>query len=74
MVVQFPELVLERRRVLWDGLDVEAELGEEVPGQLVDAGVLDGVERGVGELALNVVNDLLNRVDRFLPDMSKKIG
>lgn len=74
MVVQFPELVLERRRVLGDGLDVEAELGEEVPGQLVDAGVLDGVERGVGELALNVVNDLLNRVDRFLPDMSKKIG
>ena len=67
MPVQLGEFTLQRGAVLGHGLDVEAELSEEVPGQFVDDRVLDGMEWRVRELALDVVNDLLHGVDGLVP-------
>ena len=63
MGVKTSELSLQRRRILGDCLDVVAEPGEEVPGELVHAGRAVDVQGRAGKLGLDVVNNLLHGVD-----------
>ena len=68
--VQPPQLGVQGGGVLADGLDVVAELGEEVPGQLVEGELVvllaaEG-EGGERELGLDVVDDLLDGVDGLI--------
>ena len=71
VIVKSSQFRVERGRVLTNGLDVVAKLGEEISREMINLSIVLYAEAGVavaslGELGLDVVDDLLDGVDGFV--------